>query len=272
MAMRFLIVGDVIGNPGRRAIKKLLPHLKEEIQFDFFILNGENLAGGFGITKKIYQEVKSWSVDVITGGNHTWDKKEIFQFIEEAKDLLRPANYPPSVPGRGWNIFEKKGLRVGVINLMGLAFMNPYLENPFLTFDRIYEEIKEMADIVVVDFHAEATAEKNAFALYALGRAQIIFGTHTHIPTADERIIEGKTAYITDVGMTGVLNSVIGVNLKDTLPLYLQGIKKRFHVAEKGEVVFNALVVDIDETSLKPLKVQRLQKLLPWEELKGISV
>ena len=270
--MRFLIVGDIIGNPGRRALKKFLSTEGENLNHDFLIVNGENAAGGFGITKKVYETLKDLGVDVITTGNHVWDKKEIFSFIGETKDLLRPANYPEGVPGLGWNIFDKKGLKIAVINLMGLVFMNPYLENPFLTFDRIYEEISPRADIVVVDFHAEATSEKNAFALYAKGRAQIVFGTHTHVPTADERIIEGETAYITDVGMSGVLNSVIGVNFKEAIHQYLTGIKKKFHVAEKGEVVFNSLLVDIDDSSFKPVKVERIQRIYPWEELKGISV
>lgn len=270
--MRFLIVGDIIGNPGRRALKKFLLQEGDSLNYEFLIVNGENSAGGFGITKKVYQSLKQLGVDVITSGNHIWDKKEVFEFIGEVKDLLRPANYPPPTPGLGWNIFDKKGLKVAVINLMGLAFMNPYLENPFLTFDRIWEEVKNRVDIVVVDFHAEATAEKNAFVLYAKGRAKIVFGTHTHIPTADERIIDGETTYITDVGMSGVLNSVIGVDFKRTLPYYLQGIKKKFHPAERDEVVFNALLVDIEETDLKPKEVKRIQRIYPWEELKGIAV
>ena len=270
--MRFLIVGDVIGNPGRRALKKFLTTEGEGLNYDFLIVNGENAAGGFGITKKVYQTLKSLGVDAITTGNHVWDKKEIFNFISETKDLLRPANFPENIPGLGWNIFDKKGLKIAVINLMGLIFMNPYLENPFLTFDRIYGEIKGRADIVVVDFHAEATSEKNAFVLYVKGRAQIVFGTHTHIPTADERIIDGETAYITDVGMTGVLDSVIGIKYEEAIPQYLTGIKQKFHVPERGDCVFNALVVDIDESSLKPVKVERVQRLYKWEELKGISV
>jgi len=270
--MRFLIVGDIVGNPGRRALKKFLTEEGNNIGYHFLIVNGENAAGGFGITKKVYETLKKLGADVITTGNHVWDKKEIYNFIGETKDLLRPANYPEGVPGLGWNIFDKKGLKIAVINLMGLVFMNPYLENPFLTFDRIYEEIKPRADIVLVDFHAEATSEKNAFALYVKGRAQIVFGTHTHVPTADERIIEGETAYITDVGMSGVLNSVIGVNYKEAIPQYLTGIKKKFHVSDRGDTVFNALVVDIDEGNLKPVKVERVQRVYPREELKGISV
>ena len=270
--MRFLIAGDIIGNPGRRALRRFLSQEGGALNYDFLIVNGENAAGGFGITQKVYQSLKELGVDVITSGNHIWDKKEVLDFIGKTKDLLRPANFPPSAPGLGWNIFDKEGLKIAVINLMGLAFMDPYLENPFLTFDRIWEEVKNRADITVVDFHAEATAEKNAFVLYVKGRAQIVFGTHTHVPTADERIIEGQTAYITDVGMCGVLNSVIGVDFKRALPYYLTGIKRKFHPAEKGEVVFNALLVDIDETSLKPQRVERIQRVYPWEELKGISV
>ncbi len=269
--MRFLIVGDIIGNPGRRALKKFLSAEGGSLNYDFLIVNGENAAGGFGITEKVYKSLKELGVDVITTGNHVWDKKETWSFIGKTKDLLRPANYPEGVPGLGWNIFEKSGVRIAVINLMGLVFMNPYLENPFLTFDRIYGEVKDRSDVVVVDFHAEATSEKSAFALYAKGRAQIIFGTHTHVPTADERIMDGETAFITDVGMSGVLNSVIGVNLKEALPYYLHGVKRKFHVAEKDDVVFNALIVDLDE-NLKPTKVERIQRVYPWEELKGLSV
>ncbi len=269
--MRLLVVGDIIGNPGRRALKKFLETEGKELNYQFLVVNGENAAGGFGITEKVYKTLKSLGVDAITTGNHVWDKKETWNFIGKTKDLLRPANYPDTVPGLGWNIFEKNGVRIAVINLMGLTFMNPYLENPFLTFDRIYEEVKNRSDIVVVDFHAEATSEKNAFVLYVKGRAQLVFGTHTHIPTADERIIDGQTAYITDVGMSGVLNSVIGVEFKRSLPYYLQGIKKKFYIAEKGDVVFNALLVEFDE-SFKPVKVERIQRLYRWEELKEISV
>jgi len=266
--LRFLILGDVIGNPGRRALKRFLEEYQD---YDLLVVNGENAAGGFGITKKVYESLKSLGVDVITTGNHAWDKKEIFSFIEEAKDLLRPANHPPSAPGRGWTIVEKKGVKVAVINLMGLVFMNPYLENPFLTFDRIAEELRGVSDLLVVDFHGEATSEKNAFLLYALGRAGLIYGTHTHVPTADFRIVEGKTAYTTDVGMTGVLNSVIGVEFKSAIDLYLKGIKRRFTVAEKGEVVLNALSVEFNE-DLKPTAIERIGRIYPWEELKGIGV
>ena len=269
--MRLLAVGDIIGNPGRRALKKFLETEGKELNYQFLVVNGENAAGGFGITEKVYNTLKSLGVDVITTGNHVWDKKETWNFIARTKDLLRPANYPDTVPGLGWNIFEKNGVRIAVINLMGLVFMNPYLENPFLTFDRIYEEVKNRSDIVVVDFHAEATSEKNAFVLYVKGRASLVFGTNTHIPRAMERIIEGKSAYITDIGMSGVFNSVIGVSLKEALPYYLQGIKKKFHVAERDDVIFNAILVEFDSNFL-PVKIERIQRLYRWEELKGISV
>jgi len=269
--MRLLLVGDVIGNPGRRALKKFLTSEGKELGYDLLVVNGENAAGGFGITKKVYETLKNLGVDVITTGNHVWDKKETWTFIEETPDLLRPANYPPGVPGRGWTVVEKNGAKVAVVNLMGLTYMNPYLENPFLVFDRLYEELKDRTDAVIVDFHAEATSEKNAFALYAKGRAQVVFGTHTHVPTADERIIAGETAYVTDVGMTGVLNSVIGVSAEKALPYYLLGVKRKFQVAEKDDTVFNALLVDLDE-NFKPVRVQRIQRLYRWEELKGISV
>ncbi len=270
MVLKLLLVGDIIGNPGRRALKKFLLEEGQNLNPDFVVVNGENAAGGFGITKKVYEKLKTIGVDVITTGNHVWDKKETLSFIEETKDLLRPANYPPGVPGLGWNIFERKGLKIAVINLMGLVFMNPYLENPFLTFDRIYEELKGRVDLIVVDFHAEATSEKNAFVLYVKGRAQVVFGTHTHVPTADERVIGGETAYITDVGMSGVLNSVIGVSFKDALPNYTKAMKTRFHVAEKDEVVFNAVIVEIEQ-NLKPVNIGRIQRIYPWEELKGME-
>jgi metallophosphoesterase (TIGR00282 family) len=269
--MRFLLVGDIVGNPGRRALKKFLTEEGEYLNYRFLVVNGENAAGGFGITKKVYQYLKDLGVDVITTGNHVWDKKEIYDFIGQTEDLLRPANYPNSLPGRGWNIFEKDGLRICVINLMGLIFMNPYLENPFYTFDKIWEENKEKADIFVVDFHAEATSEKNAFVLYVKGRAQIVFGTHTHVPTYDARIIDGETAYITDIGMSGVLNSVIGTDPKKVLPYYLTGVRGKFYPSEKGETIFNALVVDIDEKNLKPTRLEQIKKIYQWNELKGIT-
>ncbi|MGB9874186.1 MAG: TIGR00282 family metallophosphoesterase, partial [Hydrogenobacter sp.] len=207
--MRILAVGDIIGKPGRKALKHVLKEYRDSV--DLVIVNVENSAGGFGITKKVYEELKAMGVDFMTSGNHIWDKKEVYEFIDSVPDLLRPANYPQGVPGRGYGVFEKKGVRFVLINLMGRAFLDSNLENPFATFDKIYREVSQETQIIIVDFHAETTSEKWAFGIYADGRASLVYGTHTHVPTADQVILKGGTGYITDVGMSGCWYSVIGM-------------------------------------------------------------
>ncbi len=253
--MRFLLIGDVVGRTGRKTLKEVLPEVKKEYKPDFIVLNGENLAGGYGITKKVFNEIDKLGIDVITSGNHIWDKKEVFQFIDEEPKLLRPANYPPMVAGRGYGIYEKNGKKVAVINLMGRVFMGLPLDCPFRKFDEIYEDIKDKADYIIVDFHGEATSEKNAFGYYVDGRASIVFGTHTHVPTADERILPNRTVYITDIGLTGAYQSVIGIEPKGSIKGFLTGLPQRYNVA-KGEKIFNALFVEIENFQIEIKRIQ----------------
>ncbi|WP_448588100.1 TIGR00282 family metallophosphoesterase [Thermocrinis sp.] len=265
--MRFLIVGDIVGKPGRKALKYYTishPH-----SFDALIVNVENSAGGFGINKKVYEELKSMGVDVMTSGNHIWDKKEVMEFID-TEDLLRPANYPPNVPGKGYGVYEKNGIRFAVINLMGRIFLDPHLENPFLTFDRIFEEVSKQTSLVLVDFHAEATSEKYAFGLYADGRASLVFGTHTHVPTADHNVLKNGTGFVCDVGMSGCWHSAIGMKAEDVMRKFLTGLPQRYEVEEREDVVFNAILADIDEKSGKCLSIQRVQKYITKEELREL--
>ncbi len=254
--MRFLCIGDVIGRTGRNALKKFLPSVVQEEKVDFIVLNGENAAGGFGITKKVYDELIRLGVDVITSGNHIFDKKEVFQFIDKEEKLLRPANYPEGVPGRGYGIYKKNGKSIAVINLMGRALMGIPLDCPFRTFDRIYEKIYEAVDYIIVDFHAEATSEKTAFGFYVDGRADIVFGTHSHVATADEMILPEGTAYITDVGLTGPRYSVIGMRIEEPIKKFLTGIPVKYEVG-KGPLIFQAILVEKEEksTNIRRIKI-----------------
>ena len=253
--MRFLCIGDVIGRTGRNALKHFLPEVKEKYKPDFIVLNGENAAGGFGLTKKVYDELLSLGIDVITSGNHIFDKKEITQFIDQEEKLLRPANYPPQALGRGYCIYEKNGKKIAVINLMGRVFMGVPLDCPFRKFDEIYEKIKDEVDYIIVDFHAEATSEKTAFGYYVDGRADIVFGTHSHVATADEMILPKGTAYITDVGLTGPKYSVIGMKIEEPIQKFITGMPVKYDVA-KGPLLFQALFVKKTEEKTEIIRLK----------------
>ncbi|WP_457601141.1 TIGR00282 family metallophosphoesterase [Hydrogenivirga sp.] len=257
--MKFLIIGDIIGKPGRRAVARFLEEARGS--YDVVVANVENSAGGFGITKKVYTELKSYGIDVFTSGNHIWDKREVYEFIDGAEDLLRPANYPRGVPGRGFGVYEKGGVRFGVVNLMGRVFLEPNLDNPFRVFDDIYETLNEEVRIILVDFHAETTSEKWAFGIYADGRASVVYGTHTHVPTADEFILKKGTAYVSDVGMTGAWYSVIGMHHREPIERFLYALPRKFKVEEKEGVVFNAVLVDVDEESGRAKSIERIREL-----------
>ncbi len=259
--MKFLLIGDIIGKPGRRALSAFLERNREK--FDVVIANVENSAGGFGITWKVYQELKDMGVDVLTSGNHIWDKKEIYEFIDKCPDLLRPANYPEGVPGRGFCILEKGSTRLCVINLMGRIFLEPGLDNPFRVFDAIYEKVSQETPIILVDFHAETTSEKWAFGIYVDGRASAVYGTHTHVPTADEFILKRGTAYVSDVGMTGAWYSVIGMSYREPIERFLYALPRRFKVEEKEEVVFNAIEVEIDPSTGRAKSIRRIKEFFP---------
>lgn len=256
--MRVLAVGDIVGRTGLQKLKDVLPKVVKENYIDFVIVNGENAADGMGLTEKMYKEILSLNVNVVTMGNHTWGKKEIFNFIED-KHIIRPANYTPNNPGKGYEIFECKGKNIAVINLIGRTTMQVLSENPFLVAKDIINEIKPVVDIIIIDFHAEATAEKIALAYYLNGDATIIFGTHTHVQTADEEILENGTAFITDIGMTGPKKSVIGMDVDVSIKRFETSLPEKYKIAE-GEGKFNSCMFEIDDKTNKVVKIERINK------------
>lgn len=258
--MRVLMIADIFGEPGRGAVKKLLPEIKKEEEIDLCIANGENAAGGFGLTPKTAEQIYSSGVDIITMGNHVWDRKEILDIINDER-LVRPANYPPGVPGRGWTLIDlDKTTKVGVVNLSGRVYM-ANLDCPFRTADKILSELRKQTNIIIVDIHGEITSEKVALGWYLDGRVSAVIGTHTHVPTADERILPEGTAYITDVGITGSLDSVIGVKKEIIIQRFLSQMPVRFEEATSN-IVLAGVVIDIDAESGKATSIKRIQKQL----------
>ncbi len=257
--MRILFLGDIVGRPGRRAVHELLPALKKKYEPRFTIANGENAAGGNGITEEIADDLCSAGVDVLTMGNHVWDNKDIYNFIDSDSRIIRPANYPPDSPGSGYTLARKANCQIGVVNLSGRVFMPP-LDCPFRAVDQIIPILKKETPIIIIDFHAEATSEKNALGWYVDGRATAVVGTHTHIQTADERILPRETAYITDVGMTGPRDSILGVRTDLVLDKLIGLRPVRFEVAS-GPLQLNAVAIDVDELSGKAREILRIQAL-----------
>jgi len=241
--VRIMLVGDVVGRAGRRAFRAITPRLRAERGIDVVIVNGENAAGGKGFTRKALDELYAGGADIVTSGNHVWDKKDVFAFIEEEPFLVRPANYPEGTPGKGYCIFPFKAANIAVLNLSGRSFM-PALDCPFQKADEILAGIEGQADIIVLDFHAETTSEKLAMGHYLDGRADIVVGTHTHVQTADERILSGGTAYITDLGMVGSHDSILGVRKDIVIQKFRTGMPVRFEMAE-GAAEYAAVIVDI---------------------------
>ena len=256
--MKILAVGDIIGNAGVKELKKQLIKIKNEKQIDFVIVNGENSAEGMGITEKNFKDIVEAGADVVTMGNHTWGKKDIFKFIDDPK-IIRPANYPEGVVGKGYNIFTKNGKKIAVINLIGRVDIAVLSENPFLKAKSIVEEISNKVDIIILDFHAEATAEKIAMGYYLDGKVTAVFGTHTHVQTADEKILPNGTGYITDIGMTGPRNSVIGMNIGASIKRFETTLPERYKIAE-GECMFNSVMFEIDDKTNKVVKIERTSK------------
>ncbi|RMG60365.1 MAG: TIGR00282 family metallophosphoesterase [Deltaproteobacteria bacterium] len=248
--VRVLFIGDIVGKPGRRAVRENLATLFQSEDFDLVIANGENAAGGFGLTNDVVEELFSLGVDVITTGNHVWDKKEGVALVGENERILRPFNFPPGTPGKGAGIYTgKSGYRYLVANFIGRVFMGNY-DCPFRGADDMVTRMRDSADFAILDFHGEATSEKEAFGFYLDGRVSAVVGTHTHVQTADERILPGGTGYITDVGMCGPLNSVIGMKRELILQRFLLSMPVRFEVAS-GPVIFSAVVLSLDgETGL----------------------
>jgi metallophosphoesterase (TIGR00282 family) len=256
--MRILAVGDIVGKAGIQKLKDCLPKIIEDNMIDFVIVNGENAADGMGLTEKQYRDILSLNVNVVTMGNHTWGKKEIFNYINE-NQIIRPANYSPNNPGHGYGIFECKGKKICVINLIGRTGMAVLTDNPFLKAKEIINEVKDKVDIIIVDFHAEATAEKLALAYYLDGRVNVVFGTHTHVQSADERILDKGIGYITDIGMTGPYDSVIGMDKEAALKRFLTSIPERYKLAT-GNCMFNGVVFDIDDNTGKVVNVYRINE------------
>jgi metallophosphoesterase (TIGR00282 family) len=262
-ACRVLMIGDMIGKPGRVAVEQLLPELRDQRGVDFVTANGENVAGGMGLTPATADTLLAAGVDVITSGNHIWDKRDIYPYLETTDRVLRPLNYGTTgVPGRGWGVYHAlDGTELAVINAQGRTYMQQ-IENPFTDLDRLLDESSEpLPPVRVVDFHCELTSEKNAFGLHLDGRVSAVVGTHTHVVTGDERILPGGTAYQTDLGMTGPVWSVIGFDPKTVLPRFINALPTRFEVGE-GPVVFNATQIDIDPATGRALAIERIQRLV----------
>jgi len=255
-SLNVVVIGDIIGEPGRKALFLLLSGLIHEKKIDFVIANGENAAGGFGITGKIAGKLYSYGVDCITSGNHIWRNKEIFKVIEDNHRLLRPANYPNGTPGRGWTIIEKNGVKLGVINLMGRVYMEP-LECPFKRARKEVSQIRKITKNIVIDFHGEATSEKVAMGWYMDGMVSAVVGTHTHVQTADERILPGGTAYITDIGMTGPFDSVIGMRRENALKKFVTLLPSKFSVAENN-IRLNGVIISINRETGKSTLIERI--------------
>lgn len=254
--MRILFVGDIVGRPGRRAVFTTLPRIVADEGIDLAIANCENAAAGFGITSKIADQLLDSGVDVLTSGNHIWDKKESLGYIDSQPRLLRPANYPDA-PGAGMYVGQTaSAVRYAVINLQGRVYM-PQTDCPFRYADRLLADLDPEIKVRFVDFHAEVTSEKTAFGIYLDGRASAVVGTHTHVPTADGRVLPGGTAYITDTGMTGPINSVIGMTTEAALKRFLTAMPVRFEPAS-GKVRLNAVVIDVDERTGRALSIRRL--------------
>ncbi len=259
--MKILFIGDIVGKPGRDAIKALLPQLVNDHGLDFVVANAENSAGGSGITPQTAQELFSYGVDAITSGDHIWKKKDVFEIIRSDNRILRPVNYPEGAPGQGAGLFKtKKGIKLGVVNVVGRVFMEA-LDCPFKTTASAIEGLLKNTKIIIVDIHAEATSEKVALGRYLDGKASAVLGTHTHVQTADEKILPNGTAYITDVGMTGPCDSVIGRRVEDVLQRFITCVPVRFEIAER-DIQLQGAVIEINEDTGKALSITRIQKKL----------
>lgn len=260
---RILFLGDVVGEPGRKAVATLLPLIKEELKVDFAIVNGENAAGGRGITPKIAIGLMRAGAAVITTGDHIWDQKEIVPFMLDEPRLLRPLNYPADAPGQGTLVLETKRGKVGVINLQGRVFMKEGMENPFTVITRAVEEMRKETSVIFVDFHAEATSEKVAMGWHLDGLVSAVIGTHTHVPTADDRVLPKGTAYQSDAGMCGPMESVIGSEIQPVLERFHTAMPARFGVG-RGAVRINGVLITVDLATGKATAIERVART--WHE------
>ena len=256
--MKILFLGDIVGEAGRNVVKRFVPLLRAKHEIDVVIANNENMAGGFGVTPETYLEMTQAGVDIMTGGNHSFDKKEGIPVFEDEANVVRPANYPSKTPGRGHLVYTTtQGIKIGVINVMGRTFMDP-LDCPFAAADAAYNQIKDLAKIIILDVHAEATSEKAAMGWHFDGRASFVVGTHTHVQTADERILPGGTAFLSDAGMTGPYDSVIGVKKEIVLQKFLTRRGRKFETAS-GDAWLCGALVEIDESTGRALHIQRIR-------------
>ncbi|KKP98541.1 MAG: Metallophosphoesterase, MG_246/BB_0505 family [Parcubacteria group bacterium GW2011_GWD2_38_12] len=262
--IKIIFFGDIFGKPGRNAIKKILPELKEKYRPDLIIANAENLSHGSGVTVSTIAEMREAGIDVFTSGNHVFNKQEEAQKILNEPDspLLRPANYPSEDPGKGAKLIRIKDVNILVFNLLGRVFMKEDVEDPFTTAQNIIDYHKKDVNIFILDFHAEATSEKVALMYYLDGKISALIGTHTHIPTADNKITKKGTAYITDIGMVGPTDSVIGLKKEPVIEQYLTQIKQKMEVPENGDLEINAIYLEIDENTGKALKLEKIRKLV----------
>ena len=259
--MKILFIGDIIGKPGRRAVKELSSAIIVEHKIDLVIANGENAAGGFGIIPRVAEELFDSGVDLLTSGNHIWDKREIVPYLESGAPVIRPGNYPPGAPGKGRYLLETAGgNRVSVINASGRVFMDS-LDCPFRYLDSEVEKAREESNVIIVDFHAEATSEKNAMGLFLDGRVSAVLGTHTHIQTADERILKNGTAYITDAGMTGGTDSVIGMKADNPIAKFITGMPRSFEPA-RGDIELQGVVLEIEPEKGRCISIERLKRAI----------
>ena len=255
--MKLLFIGDVVGEPGRQMVQEYLPRLKQRYQPQLTIINGENSADGKGINERIYKQFLEWGAQAITMGNHTWDKRDIFEFIDDAKYLVRPSNLPPGTPGKGIIYVKVNQHEVAIINLLARTFMMP-ADDPFREADRLIEEARKRTNLIFIDFHGEATSEKQAFGWYVDGRVSAVVGTHTHTQTADERILPSGTAYISDAGMTGPYEAILGMEREAVIKRFLTGLPVRFEVPKKGKTQLNGVVIDLDPQTGKASSIKRI--------------
>lgn len=256
MPLNVLLIGDIVGKLGRRTVGAVLPNLRRELDIGFVIANGENTAGGRGLTPSTAEELVRSGVDILTSGNHIWENREIYPVLEDPEaPVIRPMNYPPGAPGRG--IHKKDG--VAVLNAMGRTFMGVALEDPFRALDAAVDSVPDCR-IKILDFHAEATSEKIAMGYYLDGRVSAVIGTHTHVPTSDTRILPGGTAYVSDLGMVGALHSVLGMQVKPVIERFLLQMPNRFDPVDSGPAVFNSVLVQIDQETGRALSIERVDR------------
>ncbi|MBT3456396.1 TIGR00282 family metallophosphoesterase [bacterium] len=256
--MRILALGDIIGSSGRTVFQKHIQNLKETYNVDFVVVNGENSSHGRGITTKIARFFKQHGVDAITSGNHIWANKEVFKFMDEEQYVLRPANYPGGCPGSGYALVEKDGVRIAVVNVQGRVFMRDTIDCPFRTLESLLVFLKTKTNIIFVDFHAEATSEKLGLAYYLDGQISALVGTHTHVQTADERILEGGTAYITDLGMAGSFDSMIGMKKGPIIDRFITQMPRKFEVSESSPFILTGACIEVDVESGKATSIERV--------------